>query len=213
MINKKVYIVCNGEMNDYKYYKILIKDSYLICVDGGTRHFRNLGLNPDIIIGDFDSTFVEDLKYFENKGCMIEKLEVEKDKTDTHIALDFAINKGFYDITILGAIGSRIDHTLANINLLEYAFYKKVMCRILNENNEILLIDKKITLEGNSNWNLSLIPLTECVEGVTTKGLYYPLKESTLKKLDSLGISNVFSEKTASVEIKKGLLLVIKAKD
>jgi thiamine pyrophosphokinase len=84
---------------------------------------------------------------------------------------------------------------------------------IANEHNEIYLIDRKTELKREPGLKVTLLSLTEKTEGVTTKGLYYPLTDATLSFGSSWGVSNEFSSETAEISLKKGLLLVIKSRD
>lgn len=121
---------------------------------------------------------------------------------------------GSLDITIIGAIGTRIDHTLANIHILKEAMEKNIKVKIINENNEIELIDKYIKIGKDNNFKyISIIPLTTEVTGITIKGMKYPLKDYTLSIGNSLGVSNEQIDKTATIEIKQGILIIIKSRD
>jgi len=207
-------VVCNGEIKDYSFYEKYFKSSKLIiCVDGAAYHLMKFGIRPHVLIGDFDSITGMEYNYFANLGVEIMKFPVEKDEIDTELAVEYAINAGCKEITLIGAIGSRFDHTLANVFLLKKMIDKGVRGWIINENNQITLIKDHIILEKQNNEKISLIPFSEKVEGVTTKGLYYLLNNATLKAGPTRGVSNEFTGNTAEVTIKKGLLLVIKARD
>ncbi len=113
-------------------------------------------------------------------------------------------------MVIIGAVGSRIDHSLSNIHMLKKLLDNGVKGIILNENNEVSLIRDHILLQREENVKISLLPLTQKVCGVTTKGLLYPLKDATLELGKSIGISNEFSCSVAEITTSSGLLLVIK---
>jgi thiamine pyrophosphokinase len=210
----KALIVCNGEIKNYCFYKKYFDSSKLIiCVDGAAYHLKKFGIRPHVLIGDFDSITCEQYNYFKNQGVEIKKFPIEKDEIDTELAVEYAIDAGCNEIILIGAIGSRFDHTLANIFLLKKMVDKGVRGWIINENNQITLIKDNIILEKENNEKISLIPFSEKVEGVTTKRLYYPLDNATLETGPTRGISNEFTDDTAEVSIKRGLLLVIKARD
>jgi thiamine pyrophosphokinase len=143
----------------------------------------------------------------------IVKYPSEKDMTDAEIAAELAMEKGYDEIVFIGATGTRLDHSLSNIMMLKSLLERGVKGIIVNEHNEVMVIDKHVTLIREENYKVTLLPLTEIVEGVSTKGLYYELKDATLKMGSSFGVSNEFSEDAAEVTIKKGLMLVIKARD
>ncbi|MEN8905585.1 MAG: thiamine diphosphokinase [Clostridiales bacterium] len=209
----RALIVCNGEISEYNFYKNLFKDSYIICADGGTRHLKNFNLVPNMIIGDLDSISDEDLAFYRNKKIEIKKFKCEKDETDSHISLKVAIEKGFKDIYIIGALGTRFDHSIANIMLLEYALEKNVLCKIIDEKNEIQMINDSIKLEKENDCNISLVPLTDYVKGINSSGLYYPHKNMTIKRGETIGISNKFVSEQMNISIESGILIVIKSRD
>ena len=170
---------------------------------------------PNYIIGDFDSANKKVLdKYINKKDIIIKKLNPQKDYTDTHMALKLAIELKSTDITILGAIGSRIDHTISNINTLKESLDNNIICKIENSKNEIQLINNKIQIEKNDNYKyISLIPLTTKVTGVTLKGFKYLLSNANLEIGQSIGVSNEQIEKKAEIDLKEGILILIKSKD
>lgn len=117
-------------------------------------------------------------------------------------------------ITIIGAIGTRIDHTIANIHILKEALDKNIKARIINQNNEIWLINKDEEIEKSDQYKyISVIPLTNTVTGLTITGMKYPLKNYTLSIGNSLGISNEQIEKKATIQLKTGILIIIKSRD
>ncbi|MGB9779240.1 thiamine diphosphokinase [Caldanaerobacter sp.] len=210
----KVLIISNGEIRDYEFYKSLLEEvDMVICADGGANHAYRMKIKPFLIIGDFDSVDKEILEFYQKQGVMVEKFPTMKDETDTQLALKRAIELGANEITFIGVIGDRFDHSYANLSLLLYSLKRGVKSRIINEKNEIYLIDDQIELEGEKGDLLSLLPYSGEVEGIYTKGLFYPLSGETMVMENPYGISNVFIEEKASVKIKKGLLLVIKPKD
>jgi thiamine pyrophosphokinase len=184
----------------------------IICADGGTRHAINMKLTPDVIIGDMDSSAAQYIEYFRGKGVEVIKYPADKDKTDTHICIEFALAFST-EIILLGATGGRIDHMMANISLMKLGFEKNVPISMIDNKNSIHMIDKAISLEGNKGDIFSLIPYTEKVEGITTKGAHYELKDAEMELGNPYGVSNYFEEEKVDVSIKKGYLLVIKAKD
>lgn len=212
----KAFIVSNGEMLEDDYYIQLFKKEepqYIICADGGANHLKRLGITPTIIIGDLDSINAEDLTYYKNQQVEISKFNPEKDETDTQLAIRFAMSLQISELVLLGALGKRLDHSLANIYLLESVVNQGIKASIVNENNKIYLVNKKIQLQGEKGDTVSLLPFTDKVTGINTKGLYYPLKNAIMKKADPYGISNIFLRDKIHISIQSGLLLVILARD
>ena len=114
----KILILTNGTYGDYNFCKQDESFDYIICADRGLCHARVLGIMPNLIVGDFDSTNEQDLDYFKEQGVHIETFDTHKDETDTEIAVSKAIQKGATEVTIYGGLGSRLDHNLANVHLL-----------------------------------------------------------------------------------------------
>ena len=207
-------IICNGEIRDYSLYKrYFARVDLIICADGGAAHAKRFGVKPHILLGDFDSISAGDLEYFKQQGSEVMEFPAEKDMTDTELAVDIAVRRGSRHIVILGGIGTRLDHSLANILLLRKMWEMGVSGTIADEYNEITLITDRITITREEGVRVSLIPLSDEVKGVTTKGLYYPLYSATIKQGSSWGISNEFSEETAEVTLTEGLLLVVRSRE
>lgn len=187
----------------------------VIAADKGLEVLDKLCIKPDYIIGDFDS--LEAGILCEYSGDRIIKLNPEKDFTDTEAAIRLAIEKGSDLITIIGATGSRLDHVLANISLLMIPLEAGIPAYIIDENNRIRLIDKttELTREDCFGDNVSLIPYSNEVAGVTLRGFYYPLNNKTLSRFKelSLGISNKITEDKCIIKIKNGILIVIESRD
>src|SRR5690606_5818838 len=106
-------IIGNGSDIDKSYIKDLNID-YVICADGGLEKVNKLGLKPDLILGDFDSVNLSVLEKFKNLNIETVRFPSEKDYTDMELAINHAVNKGFNDIILVGASGTRLDHTVAN---------------------------------------------------------------------------------------------------
>lgn len=187
----------------------------VIAADKGLEVLDKLCIKPDYIIGDFDSV-ANDLINSYSKDRII-KLNPQKDFTDTEAAVRLAIDKGTDLITIAGATGTRIDHVLANINLLMHPLKAGIPAYIQDENNRIRLIDKNTDFNRKECFgdNISLLPYSDEVTGVTLKGFFYPLNKKTLSRYNelSLGISNKMVTETCTIEIEKGILIVIESSD
>lgn len=210
----KVLIISNGDIKDYNFYKKLIKDAdMVICADGGANHAYRMKLKPHLIVGDLDSIKEEVLEFYEKEGVRIEKYPPMKDETDTQLAMLKAIELGAREITFIGVIGERLDHSYANLSLLLYLLKRNIKGKIVNEMNEIYLINKFIEVEGKKGELLSLLPYSKEVNGIYTKGLFYGLSGQSMDLEMPYGISNVFTEDKATIEIEEGLLLVIKPRE
>lgn len=209
----RTVIISSGEIYDYNFcHNIVQSADRIICADGGTRHAVNMKLTPDVIIGDMDSSAAQYIEYFRKKGAEVMQYPKDKDKTDTHICVEFALQFST-EIILLGATGSRIDHMIANISLLKLGIERNVPISMVDNKNHIRMIDDSISLEGNKGDIFSLIPYTEKVEGISTRGAHYELKDAVMELGNPYGVSNLFEEETVEISIKKGYLLVIKSED
>ena len=209
-------IISGGEINIENLKKCITKKQNIIAVDKGLETLYKLGIKPNHVVGDFDSIDKEILKFYEkNSEIVFHEFNPEKDNTDTDIALNLAINLKSSNIVILGALGKRMDHALANIHILKKTLDAKIPCYLLDEYNKIYLIQDNLKLYRSQTYGkyISLISMTTKVEGLTLKGFKYPLEKATLPIGISLGISNEIVEESASIQLKKGILIVIESKD
>lgn len=210
----KTLIISGGDVTTQTLENTLKNNKFsnIIAVDKGLEILDKCKVQPNYIIGDFDSVNKDLVQKY--KKSEIIKLNPEKDFTDTHMAIKLADKIKSNYITIIGAIGTRIDHTIANIHILKECIERKITCEIIDKNNKIMLIDKPcyINLEKEYKY-ISLIPLTTKVTGVILEGFKYPLKNATLSIGESIGVSNEQIEQKAKIELKKGILICIKSRD
>jgi thiamine pyrophosphokinase len=203
-------IIANGQIHDGDFLRSLVAPTDLvICADGGVGNALALGLQPQVVIGDLDS-FDSDLQaQLEAEGCQVITHPARKDETDLELAMKYAVERGAQEVLILGALGNRLDHTLANVLLLALPELRSVQARILDGRQEVFLIRDEALVEGQVGDTLSLLPLTEQVTGIYTEGLEYPLKNGTLYLGPAQGVSNVLTSPQARVWIGQGLLLAV----
>ncbi|MBO5656900.1 MAG: thiamine diphosphokinase, partial [Agathobacter sp.] len=180
-----------------------------IAVDKGMEFFFHQNLVPDYMMGDYDSAPTEVLEHFSHQDKVkIITLNPIKDDTDTEFALRQAIAMGASEITILGATGSRLDHVLGNIELLGIGLQEEVVIEMVDPHNRIRMIDKEcvIAREGQFGQYVSILPVTPQVKGLTLEGFRYPLRDDTLEKFTSLGISNEIEEDYGRITMKEGIV-------
>jgi len=203
----KAVIITGGSVNDYEYIKKQIGScDTIICADSGYTHAVRMGLRPSIVVGDFDSAG----EIPGDVSCL--RFPSRKDVTDTEIAIDYARSKGFSDFLLIGAIGTRLDHSLSNILLLKSILERGEKAVIIDEHNKIMITDSFLRIYEPPGSIVSLIPLSDC-RGVTTENLEYPLRDALLSVGNSLGVSNIMTTDNAAVSVGGGVLLVIVAKD
>jgi thiamine pyrophosphokinase len=207
----KTLILANGVIRDYEITrKKQTGYDYIIACDGGIRHAQALGITPDCLLGDMDSVPDGIVETYAGRAL---RFPPEKDSTDLALAMEHALREQASDITILGALGGRFDHELANIHVLAMALAAGTPAEIKDERTGIRIIDREIVLEREDYEFITLIPLTTSVSGITTQGLYYPLCGEELRTGATRGVSNRFNGEKASVSIKSGLLIVIRIKE
>ncbi len=202
----KALIFSGGEFRHLPNSLNINEYDLIIAADSGYISACSAGVLPDAFIGDFDSVLKEEVR-----AKKIISLNPVKDKTDTQEAIDYAISEGAKNITVLGALGKRIDHTIANIQLLKYAHTFGAKAEIVDVDTYITLVCDKISIDRKSGCCLSLLPLTDC-SGVSVSGVYYPLEDAFMPVGNPYGISNEFTEKSAKICVKSGELLVIVTK-
>lgn len=210
---EKALLVLNGELNlDQNRLKEIIEKeeiSKIVAVDGGSEILKNFSIKPDLIIGDLDSLSSQSREYYDSMGVQIEKHPVEKDQTDSELAVDYCKKNGWEELVITAALGGRVDQELANINLLEYIKRKSLQAKIVDQNLEIAVINAQKKFTDKNGYRLSLIPQTDSVKGVTIEGCKYNLDTKDLYRYKTRGISNLITESEARVSLKSGLLIYI----
>lgn len=179
------------------------KKDLIICADGGLSYAEKYKIVPDIIIGDFDS-----YGNIPAKGNVI-VLPAEKDFTDTHFAVKTAIEKGYRRFRLYGMLGGRIDHTLANIQLLKYIVESNGEAVLVGDEFDVTMIkNSKLKLSGDKGNYVSVFSCIEKSCGVNIKGLKYEVTDFVLTDSNPMGVSNEFSDEEAVVEVADGLLLI-----
>ncbi|MEE1312397.1 MAG: thiamine diphosphokinase [Lachnospiraceae bacterium] len=187
----------------------------IYAADKGVQYAVQLGIRPDLILGDFDSLGEKMKEKMKDWNIPVLTFPPEKDYTDTHLAITHAISQGADEITLIGATGTRLDHTWANIGLLQMAMKEGVRAWIVDAHNRISMWNSGREMKKEEAFGdyVSLIPYTEKVTGITLTGFYYPLSDAELTLGISLGISNELISKTGKIEIGSGDLIIIESRD
>lgn len=212
----KACILLNGEVDNLNYIKDIIDNNdyrYIICADGGAKHLYKLNIVPNYIIGDLDSLEESIINYYKNKGVDFKKFPKRKDETDAQLCIHLAKDLNASEIHLLGALGGRIDHTIANINLMYYIKELGINPIIKSKVEDIYMIDSEfINIMGKRGDIISIIPAKGDVSGVTLKNLEYPLENATIKYGNPIGISNVMKSNQCSIKVKNGCLIIVRNK-
>lgn len=204
---KKCAIVSGAPEQDLSYYNRNLHGRYIICADSGYKKCEMLGICPNLIIGDFDSSPRPDI------DCEIIDLQVRKDDTDTFHCVKEAINRGYQDILILGGIGSRIDHTYSNILSVVYCFDRNIKCELVNAKNKISVVSGETTIIKGEYEYFSLFALFEKCEGLSIIGAEYELDCADIEPYQQFTQSNAFKDDVVKIFIKKGKIILILSND
>ncbi len=188
---------------------------YVIACDKGWQYAGKLGIRPDLIIGDFDSSDMPDPggELGHAPAALIERFPVKKDDTDTMLAARRALEKGCSDILICCAFGGRLDHTLANIQTAAFLVSNGARVRLSGEGADAAAFtngtERFPALKGHS---LSVFALSDECKGVTIRKAKYCCENVTLTNSFPLGVSNAWEEGEAEISVKNGILLVMMSK-
>lgn len=183
---------------------------YIIAADGGQNRAREFGLQPDCVIGDFDSTTLN-----EGFDCIYITYPAEKDLTDTEAALTHALEKGCRNVILLGGMGGRLDHTMGNIGLLDKYYNSFDHMEFIDGKNRMeLLKNSGRTLKRDARYKyFGLVSLNAEASGIDIRGAKYELTVASLERASTLGVSNEFSEDTVEIYVREGTLLIVRSAD
>jgi thiamine pyrophosphokinase len=213
----KILIITGGQVDEAFLKERVEQEAYsmIIAADHGLLAADRLKLTLDYIVGDFDSVPEQVLAGYRETSTPIKTFPTEKDKTDTQIAIELALMHNPSELHLIGATGSRLDHTLANLHLLLLPLQLKVDACILDKNNKIYLRQESFTLLKSRQYGdyISFLPFTGNVNGLTLIGFKYPLNHITLSAGSSLAISNEIAKEEAGVELTEGILVVFETRD
>ncbi len=206
----RAVIVANGPLPRPPFPRPLVtSEDLVVCVDGGAGNALALGLEPRVVIGDMDSIDGELRRHLEREGCLFVEYPSRKDETDSELAVRYALSEGATELLILAALGGRIDHSLANVLLLAIPELSSASARMIDGNQELVLLRDEILIEGRPGDTISLLPLGGDATGISTEGLEYPLTDDSLEFGASRGVSNVLVAPRARVQVGDGLLLLV----
>lgn len=196
------YIVGAGDCESLSIKKK--KGDLVIAADGGNKYLQSANINADIIIGDFDS--LGEIPQGEN----VIKLNPVKDITDMNAAAQIGIEKGCGEFVIYGATGGRIDHSLANIQLIAYLSRIGKRASIRSGKTVITaLTNGSMKFGSEYKGYISVFAHSDVCEGVCIKGLKYTIENARLKNDFSLGVSNEFVGTESEITVKKGTAIII----
>lgn len=207
---KKCVIIGAGECNTVRLMKSLVLREGDLCIaaDGGLKYLMEIGKAPDLLIGDLDSLGIRE----PDGPFKIRKLPVEKDDTDMLAAIKEGLELGYRDFELYGALGGRLDHTIANIQCLLYLMNRGAKGILVGDDMTLRLIrDETISLpvaDQVTGRNISVFAFGGDAHGVTEKGLKYSVSNGTIRQEFPIGVSNEFIGEDAEITVENGMLLV-----
>ena len=181
----------------------IAEEDYVIAADGGFGHTEALGLRPDAVLGDFDSLG------YTPAGANV--FPVEKDDTDAMLAVRHGLSLGFREFLIYGGLdGPRLDHTFANVQTLEFLTEHGAYGYLIGKDYILTVVkDGSVRFSAGAEGTISVFCVGADAQGVTERGLYYPLEDAVLTSSFPLGASNHFTGAEAEISVKQGSLLLI----
>lgn len=217
-MNKTGIIISGGSIQDAFATRMIkeIQADYVIGVDSGLQFLYRNQIMPTHIVGDFDSVESDVIAYYKKQGNVpIREFNPVKDATDTEIAIRLAVELEVKTLWILGATGTRLDHVLANIQILKIALEHGVKAYILDECNRISIWEKEIHLSKDDSFGtyFSIFPFDDAVENVSIEGAKYPLSNYRMTNHESRCVSNEFSEEEVKISFSDGIVILMETRD
>lgn len=220
MSENKIVIVSGGMAEDDFIRESLHRTNYdtLICCDSGMGVLRRIGINPDVILGDFDSVKADDKAFFRKLPDIVWEMHPSvKNGTDTELATEYAIESlKATGIDIYAATGTRLDHVLGNLELLYMGYTKKCPVTIFDSHNKISILGPGEYYFRKSDYFgdfVSFVPYAGECKGVSLEGFKYEVRDFDFVHGLSRGISNVASADNTRITIKEGFLIKIESAD
>lgn len=217
-MSKKAVIISGGTIDDEFVLQMLngIQPEYVIGVDRGLKFLYRNQVMPTHIVGDFDSVEAELVEFYERQTQVpIRKFRPEKDASDTEIALHLAIELGAEKVWIFGGTGTRLDHVMANIQILKIAHDQGIKAYLQDSNNRIFLAEKEVMLCKQNQFGdyFSVFPFGGVVEDISIEGAKYPLSHYRLCPNSSMCVSNEMQDDEIKITFPQGMIILMETRD
>ena len=213
MERKTAFIYTGGTVFEEYVIEKPEKGDLVIAADAGYLTARRLGITPDVVLGDFDTLGEENIP--DGVECL--RVPAEKDDTDTQLAVKVAIERGAWEIVMIGGMSGRIDHTLSTLAILEDLWERKagrIYATLTDGKNRVRFVRSSGVILPRSQYRyFSLIAADETVKGITLDGCKYPLKNGRISRRNQWAVSNEITGNCALIEIKRGGVWVIESLD
>ncbi len=206
----RAFIYTGGSVHDECVTERPDADDLIIAADAGLLTARRFGVEPQILLGDFDTLGTPQV------GDDVEVLQMpaEKDETDTQLAVEVALERGARELVIVGGLGGRLDHTLSLLAILEDLDARGVHAILTNGKNRARFLRNNSTLLPRSRYRFfSILAADDRVRGVTVEGGKYPLKKATLSRRRQFAVSNEITGNCALIDIGRGGAWVVESGD
>ena len=204
---KRCLIVSGAPEADIAYIKPLLPGAFVVAADSGYQKCRRLGAEPDIVVGDFDSSPVPE----HTKELIV--MPAHKDDTDTLAAIKIAMERGYTHLILVGAIGNRFDHSFSNVANLAYCLDRGVQAEIITPNEKLFISDGPFSFSGAGYGYFSLFAFGGVCRGLTIRGAEWELTDYDLHPATSMCQSNEVRGGECSISFREGRLLTVLSND
>jgi thiamine pyrophosphokinase len=206
----KVVIVADGAHAPADRRRLVDAD-LVIAADGGADWLATVGVPPHHIVGDLDSASADTLRQLADAGVPVEQHPTDKDASDLELSLAAAVAAGADEVVVLGGLGGDLDHLAANLLLLGSDLAAGPATSLVHDRTTARMLAGPAHLElgAAAGSRVSLLAVGVPADGVTTRGLQWPLEDARLAPGSSRGLANVVLEAPAAITITGGQLLVI----
>ncbi|MDX1689779.1 MAG: thiamine diphosphokinase [Acidimicrobiia bacterium] len=210
MPRQPVVIVAGGDAAPASVAEALPADAFVIAADSGLHTANDLGLRPDLVVGDLDSADPAAIAAARDAGVPVETHPADKDATDLELALEAAADRGLGPAVVIGGASlDRIDHFIANALLMAADRFATLEPTWLVKGREVHVVRSEATIRGTEGDIVTLLPVGGPARGVRTKGLRWALDDETLEAGSTRGVSNVLERPEATVSVESGVLIAI----
>ena len=207
---KRAFIYTGGKVYCDEVAERPEEGDLVIAADSGYRSAEAFSVVPQIMVGDFDSLGEPEVP----DGCELFRVPAEKNSTDTHLAVEYALERGARELVIVGGLEGRLDHTLSTVAILEDLSARRVSATLTNGRNRVRFVRNGGVIVPRRDYKyLSLIAADEVVRGVTVEGVKYPLKNARLRRTLQYAVSNEITGNCALIEVRRGGVWVIESRD
>ncbi len=208
---RTAFIFCGGGPSQVPV--VVPDDALVIAADVGLAEAERLGVEVELLVGDLDSVDAGSLERFERAGGEVRRYPEDKDATDLDIAIEAALVAGVGRVVVVGGGGGRLDHLIANALVMGSPRYAAVEIDGVFGGSQLHICRGRRQLAGTPGELISLLALGGPARGVRSEGLRWPLEDAVLDAGSSLGVSNLFVEEQAMIEVADGVVLAIRPQD